>query len=229
MLSGIQCVAFDAVGTIIDCEPSVSAVYADVASKHGSQLTETDVRSRLGKAMAVFDQDSAANDFQTTEPKEFELWKEVVRRVVDDVEGFNTFFDELYERFGQPGVWRVFDEVAETFERLNEIGMRIVIASNFDKRLHRVCDAYPELAGIKTRVISSEVGYRKPSKQYYNAVVNACGCAASEILMVGDTPSNDVEGAIAAGLNAVLIDRTKDAVPPQRISSLNQIVELIAT
>ncbi|MFK7820732.1 MAG: HAD family hydrolase [Planctomycetaceae bacterium] len=228
MNTAIKCVAFDAVGTIIDCEPSVSAIYAEVASNFGSHMSATDVGKKLGTAMAVFDEDSAEHDFRTTEAREFELWKEVVRRVVDDVDRFDEFFDELHERFGQPDVWRLCDNVASTFEALQQQGITVAIASNFDGRLHKVCDAYPELADISIRVISSEVGYRKPSLGYYNGLTEACGCPANEILMVGDTPLNDDDGAVAAGLNAVLVDRTRDADLPQRISCLSQIVELIS-
>ncbi len=221
-------VAFDAVGTVIYCDPSVAAIYADVAAAHGSLLSETDVGKRLKSAMSVFDEHDANEGCATTEEQEYKLWREVVSRVVDDVDDFPAFCDELPERFAQAEVWGVYDDTASTFTALHERGVGIVIASNFDKRLHGVCDAYPELAAISNRVISSEVGFRKPSVQYYNALVEACGCTPQEMLMVGDTPSNDVEGAIAAGLNAVLIDRTQDSDLPKRINSLHQVVELIS-
>lgn len=223
-----KCVAFDAVGTIIYCKPSVAAIYSNVAAVHGSSLSEKEVGRQLRSAMSVFDEHDARTDCATTEEQEYELWREVVSRVIDDVGDFDAFFNELHDRFANPDVWGVFDDVASTFDALKQLGIEVAIASNFDRRLHGVCDAYPELAGISNRVISSEVGFRKPSVRYYNALAGACGCEPNEILMVGDTPSNDVDGALAAGLKAVLIDRTCDADLPHRINSLNQVIELVS-
>ncbi len=39
--------------------------------------------------------------------------------------------------------------------------------------------------------------------------MTACGCRADEVLMVGDDPVNDFQGALEAGLQAVLLDREK--------------------
>ena len=226
MLSdSIRCVAFDAVGTVIYPTPSVSQVYADIASRHGSKLSEAEIQSRFGTAMSVFDEDSAANDFQTSEQRETELWREVVGRVLTDVESADACFDELFDWFGRVEAWAVFPDVAATLAGIRERHLTLAIASNFDSRLHAVCDGWAELADIRIRVVSSEVGYRKPSAGYYNRLAQACGCQPAEILMIGDTPANDVEGATAIGMPAVLIDRTRDAALPGRIGSLTQILD----
>ena len=219
-----KAVAFDAVGTVLYPEPSVSAAYASVATRHGSELTEQDIRSRFGPAMAVFDDDSQANDFRTNESQERLLWEQVVTRVLTDVDDVTSCFDELWEWFGRPEAWRVFDDVAETLEALRSRGLSIAIASNFDHRLHAVCEGLPEVATISKRVVSSEVGYRKPSAGYYNRLAEVCGVLPQQVLMVGDTPTNDIEGARAVGMRAVLVDRSRDADLPDRVSSLKQIL-----
>jgi putative hydrolase of the HAD superfamily len=221
----IRCVAFDAVGTVIYPTPSVSQVYANIAARHGSKLSAAEIRSRFESAMSVFDDDSAANDFQTSEQRETELWREVVGRVLTDVESADACFDELFDWFGRVEAWAVFPDVARTLAGLREQNLTLAIASNFDSRLHAVCNGLPELADIRIRVVSSEVGYRKPSAEYYNRLARACGCQPAEVLMVGDTPTNDVEGATAIGMPAVLIDRSRDTALPGRISSLKQILD----
>ena len=62
----------------------------------------------------------------------------------------------------------------------------------------------PELRPLAHLVISSEVGWRKPARAFFAAVVGAAGVAPGEVLHVGDDPVNDVEGARRAGLKALL-------------------------
>jgi putative hydrolase of the HAD superfamily len=64
----------------------------------------------------------------------------------------------------------------------------------------------PELAPIQLLCISSEVGWRKPSSEFFSALCQSVGLPANQILFVGDDPINDVEGAVKAGLRAVLFD-----------------------
>ena len=61
-----------------------------------------------------------------------------------------------------------------------------------------------ELDGVVT---SAAVGARKPDPRLFEAALEVAGCAADEALHVGDTPTEDVEGAKAAGIRALLIDR----------------------
>ena len=73
-----------------------------------------------------------------------------------------------------------------------------------------------ELVPNTRLVISSEVGWRKPAPEFFAALCRSAGVPAECVLYVGDDPANDYAGAEAAGLRAVLLDRTgrgADAVP----------------
>jgi putative hydrolase of the HAD superfamily len=121
-------------------------------------------------------------------------------------------FDELFEHFGKASAWRCYDDVEETVARIESRGLEIVIASNFDYRLHAVCLGWPPLQRARAVVVSSEVGWRKPGALFFEALVATCGCRADEVLMVGDDPVNDIQGALEAGLQAVWLDRDRKAV-----------------
>jgi FMN phosphatase YigB (HAD superfamily) len=49
------------------------------------------------------------------------------------------------------------------------------------------------------------VGWRKPAGQFFAAVCAAVGLPAGRVLHVGDDAANDYDGALAAGLQAVLL------------------------
>jgi len=127
--------------------------------------------------------------------------------VIDDIPDTAECFNFLFAHFARPKSWHCFDDVPEILSRLENRGYSVAVASNFDRRLHEVCNGIPALRTIKVRVISSEVGFRKPSRGFFDALVVQAGCDACEVLMVGDDASNDVAGARRAGLGAVLINR----------------------
>ena len=82
-------------------------------------------------------------------------------------------------------------------------------------------------------VVSSEVGWKKPGREFFRAVVDTCGYRAEQVLMVGDDPVNDVEGALDSGMQAVWVDRTtvgsegagkaSSMIRPPVIGSLNAL------
>ncbi len=59
---------------------------------------------------------------------------------------------------------------------------------------------------MRTIVVSSEVGWRKPAGEFFHALGQEVGAAPEKIVFVGDDPVNDYGGARAAGLSAVLFD-----------------------
>jgi putative hydrolase of the HAD superfamily len=99
-------------------------------------------------------------------------------------------------------------DVEETLDALRARGLSVALASNFDARLHAVCAGHPALASVEVRVISSEVGWKKPSPQFFRALVERCAVRPEQILMIGDDRENDVDAARAAGLKAVHLDRS---------------------
>src|SRR5262249_50379782 len=104
------------------------------------------------------------------------------------------------------------------------------VISNFDNRIYSVMKSLNILHFFDTVTLSSETGYCKPDREIFDAAVQALGVPASEVLLVGDSLRDDVEGGMRAGLHATLLDRDKrygavTHVP--RISSLKELVPLV--
>ena len=103
--------------------------------------------------------------------------------------------------------FRAYPDAAPALAELHGLGMRLVCVSNWDYSLPDVLERVglaDELDGVVT---SAAVGARKPDPRLFEAALAVAGCAADEVLHVGDTPTEDVEGARAAGIRALLIDR----------------------
>ncbi len=103
---------------------------------------------------------------------------------------------------------------------MRERGMRIVCVSNWDYQLGAVLERIglaPALDGVVT---SAATGARKPDPAIFAAGLAVAGCDAAEAIHVGDS-DEDVEGARAAGIEVLRIDRGGGA----DVSSLAEMVE----
>lgn len=210
----IRCIAFDAVGTLIHPSPPAAEAYHRFALKFGSRLPADEIARRFRAAFRATERgdidghdSSPSPRLTTSEEIEFQRWKSIVTRVIDDIADCDGCFADLFRHFALPESWGCFSDVAETLERLRRGGIRIALASNFDGRLHAVSDGIPEIRDISCRVISSEVGYRKPSPEFFAALLARLDCRPEELLMVGDDRENDSDGAGISGIPAVLINR----------------------
>jgi putative hydrolase of the HAD superfamily len=77
--------------------------------------------------------------------------------------------------------------------------------------------------------VSTRVGAAKPDPLIFQAALSHHAVEARRAWHVGDSLREDFEGAMAAGLNAVLLDRDDSYAgnaPADRIKSLEQIVTL---
>jgi putative hydrolase of the HAD superfamily len=123
-----------------------------------------------------------------------------------------------------------YPDVLPALERMRGAGRRLVVVSNWDVSLH---DRLAE-TGIAERVhgavASAEVGAAKPAPAIFARALALAGVPAQEALHVGDSRVEDVEGARAAGIEAVLLVRQGElAVEGVRTArSLAEAAELVA-
>src|SRR5690606_38984118 len=90
---------------------------------------------------------------------------------------------------------------------VREAGVRTVCVSNWDISLPEVL-ARVGLAELLDGVVSSAgTGARKPDPAIFERALELASCSPEEALHVGDTAAEDIAGAHAAGIRALLIDR----------------------
>ena len=228
--SSIQWLVFDAVGTLIQPNPSVPVAYHTIASRYGSQISVDEIGSRFRRAFRQSETDQftdgpeAGSHYVSSDTIEKARWRWIVEQVGPDVNNIQQCFTELWDHFALPSSWSVFDDVGPTLSALRTAGYRLVIASNFDARLHSVCRGHDVLSSIEQSFVSSEMGYRKPAKEFYSSLIARCGGRPSQILMIGDDPEHDVAGPIAANMHAMLIDRKSTNYDSNSIRSLDRLL-----
>jgi putative hydrolase of the HAD superfamily len=103
--------------------------------------------------------------------------------------------------------FEAFDDVAPALMELRERLLRLVVVSNWDWSLSDVLGGLGLLPLLDAVVTSAEVGAAKPDRAIFEAGLTAAGCSAAEVVHVGDSIENDVEGASGAGIRPLLLAR----------------------
>jgi len=92
---------------------------------------------------------------------------------------------------------------------------RVGLLSNFDDARcgREVFDDTGVAHLFEAVIISAEVGLRKPNPRIYRRMLEMLKLDASEVLFVGDTPREDVQGPQLAGMHTAWISKGATAVP----------------
>jgi putative hydrolase of the HAD superfamily len=229
-------VTLDAAGTLFEPAEPVGVTYARIAARHGIPVAPADVGRRFRAAVAA----APPLAFPDLDParlanREYAWWADVVDHALEGAAaraGFAACVRELFAHYGRADAWRVYPEVPDTLVRLRQRGLRVGVISNFDGRLPPLLGALALAPLVDVVVHSTAVGAAKPDPRIFREAVARLALSAAEVLHAGDAVVADVEGARAAGLRAVLVDR-HDRRPPlplgvTTITTLAGLVDLTA-
>ena len=206
----IRAVFFDVGGTLIHPWPSVGSVYARVGKKFDIHASAEAMEQAFRSAWK-----ESKRGALTTSNKEW--WRSLVSRAVPNAR--DGYFEALYEEFAQPDAWRIFPDVFETLTECRSRKLHVGVISNWDERLRPLLERLDLSRYLDSLTISCEVGAEKPAAAIFRAALRAAGTSAGEALHVGDSEVDDVAGAEAIGMNALLV-RGDWAAVRARITSL---------
>jgi putative hydrolase of the HAD superfamily len=222
-----RAVLFDAGHTLLFAHPDLGTVYAETTERFGARIPAA---SFVEAFVPVFKEHTRkyASKGGASDAQDYAMWREITREIHARVPGlgevaFDAWFEALYLRFGDPEVWRLYDDVDSTLRELRGRGLRLGVVSNWDTRLRRISAGLGLDRLVDFMVISAEVGIRKPDPGIFHEALRRAGVEASEAIHVGDLPEEDVEGARRAGVRPVLIDRQKRITPMERVERVTVI------
>lgn len=203
--------------------PSVAEAYQKAAEKQGHIVPLDSIRKRFQLA---FHQDDQTTGFSTDERREQLRWRQIVSSCLPELTQTQAdqAFEDLWNHFARTEHWQLFPETYQVLRSLKEHGFQLFLGSNFDSRLRSVWSGFSDLVSLDIPlIISSEVGFRKPSPDFYHAVCRKAGMASQEILFVGDDLVNDVEAPHQLGFHTLLVDRRSRFCHERGIESLEVI------
>lgn len=136
----------------------------------------------------------------------------------------NYFLEQLSKQEHMiPGAYEVLSELSEYYN--------LYVASNgfYDIQVNRF-----KTTGLhplfKDYFISEEIGYSKPDVRYFEEIVNRIKPSkTTELLMIGDSMTSDIKGAVNSGIDAVYFNPhgQKSDMAKYNIDKLTDLLELL--
>lgn len=204
---GVRAVFFDAVGTLLYPTAPPPETYAEAARRQGVILDPAVVLTRFRTAFRAEEEADRAAGWVTSEEREVERWRRIVAASLPELPDPQRGSAELFAHFARPEAWAVRRDAGRILRELDRRGYVMGIGSNLDARLFEVVVGHDVLRPVAGRVVvSAAVGHRKPSPKFFEAVVRVAGCAAGDVVFVGDDVANDYGGASGAGMRAILTE-----------------------
>jgi putative hydrolase of the HAD superfamily len=207
----IRVVTFDAAGTLIRLLRPPGTTYAETGRLFGYHLDPDRIQDSFRVTWKTFAPPAECADALPNDDRDW--WRELVARTMEAagyrIVPFDDYFDAVYQTFARPGVWELFPDVQATLTELSRLNVRLGVISNFDRRLYPVLGHLGVLDDFEHIIISSEIGVRKPAPRIFRTAAQRFNVDVNEMLHVGDESESDIEGARAAGLQALLVDHKR--------------------
>lgn len=204
----------DAVGTLIGVKGSVGEVYCQIAQEFDVEvsadtLNQAFIESFKAAPPPIFpDADS-----QDIPQREFDWWRIIALNtfegagVLKQFSDFSAFFSELYIHFGTAEPWFVYPDVLPALVNWRRMGIELGVVSNFDSRIYSVLQSLGLRDFFTSITISTQVRAAKPDPQIFAIALEKHGCSPEAAWHIGDSVDQDYQGAKAAGLRGILINR----------------------
>lgn len=228
-------VFFDLVGTLIRPAGSIGAQYGELARRLGVQADAPELDRAFEQAMRAAPPVSFTGRLPAeVQSLEKTWWRDLVRDVVHRaglsavLEGsrFDAYFDSLYRHFETSAAWVVYPDVVPALSRLRSERRGVGLITDYDARVFPLLDALQLRAWFDCVAIPGLAGAAKPDPAIFRYALERAEVASERAVYVGDLLEEDVDGARAAGLHPILLDRARchqGAAGVVRIESLDDL------
>ena len=138
-----------------------------------------------------------------------EIWitftEDIVRGMGGDAAGARECATDMVREWERHENFFLYDDALEAIAVLRRHRLRVGLISNGQRDL----EEFAEHHGLDVDVClgSKHHGFVKPHSSIFEAALAALDVAPSEAAMVGDSAEDDIDGARALGIHAVLLDR----------------------
>ena len=132
------------------------------------------------------------------------------------------FGDALYQRFSSFEAYQPMPGVVDALRALNRLGLRLVVASNWEGWLGRLLALLDLERFFAAQVVSADIGAEKPDRLFFERGLAIAQTDRQSVLHVGDGLDADVNGALNAEIDAVWVNPTCPADAPRTRNRLHR-------
>jgi putative hydrolase of the HAD superfamily len=209
----IRAAFFDVDFTLIYPGPTFQGEgYRTFCARYGMEVDVTRFERGVASAARFLDGEDA--------PYDAEVFVAYTRHIIEQMGGLGDRLDEcareIYDEWAHCHHFSLYDEVPAVLRGLSAAGVHIGLISNSHRCL-RSFQLHFDLQGLVAAAVSGpEHGFMKPNPSIFRAALQLVNVKPDEAVMVGDSLRQDVEGALRAGMRAVLLHRSEESHPEEQ-------------
>ena len=223
-MAELKAVLFDVDFTLARPGPELGPVgYVRAGARHGLVLDSS--RYAAARDVALVDlhrHPELAHDD--------EIWirftERIIRGMGGEADSAYACAVEITRGWERHENFELYDDAPGVLAELRAAGLRIGLVSNSARDVREFARHHG--LEVDAGISSFHHGRTKPHASIFRAVLDLLGVEPAQAAMVGDQVADDIEGARAIGMRAILLDR--DERHPEfepRITSLRELLALL--
>ncbi len=224
----LEGVVLDIDGTLISLSKGVGEIYAELLAEHGVIANPNHLNDVTRRVWTAFQPEylNSKDQNRTTHDREKSAWLSFVRQVLHQA-GLPCSHDaqlieSIYNAFATNRFRRIEPGVEAFLRAAQGAGLRAYAATNNDVRSRAVLEAMGLKALLRGVYVAGDIGWKKPSHNYYHALREQIGVPAEKLLHIGNDQHLDVRVPIECGWRAALYD-SKSRGPEPRFVSFEEL------
>jgi len=199
----LRAVIFDVDFTLSRPGPELGPeAYRQVGAAHGLDL---DPGRYEAARLAAFEDLRAHPELVHDETIWVAFTEDIVRGMGGDAQGARACAVDMVRRWEIHANFDLYDDAVPVLRALRGLGLGIGLISNGQRDLEEF--ARHHRLDVDVAIGSKSHGRTKPHASIFEKALAALGVSALEAVMVGDSFEDDIEGARALCMRAILLDR----------------------
>jgi putative hydrolase of the HAD superfamily len=157
-----------------------------------------------------------------------EIWVLFTQRIIEGMGGVGDTYRaavEMENAWSNAQHFELYEDALPTLDALRERGLKLGLLSNSARDMAEFA-AHHRIT-VDAALSSRAHGKTKPHEAIFRAMLALLEVPAEEAMMVGDTVDDDIEGARAVGMRAVLVDREGRYPERSSIADLRALLSLL--
>jgi putative hydrolase of the HAD superfamily len=213
-------VLLDALGTLVELQPPAPRLRAQLASE-GFEVSEERAAAGFAAEISYY----LAHHLEGSDRERLDdLRDRCATAMMEALE--LPGLDHATARRAMLGAleFTAFPDAGEALVELRARGHGLVVASNWDCSLPDWLGPTGLLEHVDGVVTSADAGAAKPDPAVFRRALALAGVDGGGAVHVGDSLDNDVAGARAVGIRAILVQRAGE--PPDGVEAVRSLTEL---
>jgi putative hydrolase of the HAD superfamily len=234
--SPIRAVFFDLYDTLIGFDPPREVVQSRAMNPFGFAVDKEGVDAGYKLADALMAEQTAQAPLSALSAEEqsdfFSRYEQLVLRGAGHVVDLQTSGDVWKAVRRQEYGFALYEDVSPALDTLRSDGYVVGVITNMSRPGEDVAESMGFKSNVDFTISSMDVGASKPDPKMFEAALSRAGVAPDAAAHVGDQLETDIQGAVASGINPILIDRHSGLVGYKafpRITTLDELPAVLNT